>query len=161
MGVNHARACFLYAMKCPYCTNQDTEVVETRENEDLTTTRRRRECIKCGKRFTTYERIESVPIIVIKKDGRKEQFSRDKLKNGILKACEKTTVGIEDIVRIVDDVERELRGLDSVEVESKKIGGLAALKLKKLDKIAYIRFASVFRRFVDVEDFEKELQKLI
>lgn len=158
----HATACFLCAkMKCPYCTNQDTEVIETRDNEDLSTTRRRRECIKCGKRFTTYERIESVPIIVIKKDTRKEQFSREKLEKGILKACEKTTVGIEDIEKVVDDVERELRGLDSVEVESKKIGQLAALKLKKLDKIAYIRFASVFRRFVDVEDFERELSKLI
>lgn len=148
-------------MKCPYCTNQDTEVIETRDNDELTTTRRRRECVKCGKRFTTYERIETVPIIVIKKDNKKEQFSRDKLKNGIFKACEKTTVGIDDIDKIVDDVERELRGLESTEVESKKIGQLAALKLKKLDKIAYIRFASVFRRFVDLEDFERELTKLI
>ncbi len=148
-------------MKCPYCNNQDTEVVETRDSEDFSTTRRRRECIKCGKRFTTYERVESVPIIVMKKDGKKEQFSRDKLKVGILKACEKTTVGIEDIDKIVDEVERELRSLDSVEVESKKIGQLAANKLKKLDKLAYIRFASVFRRFVDVEDFERELQKLV
>ena len=148
-------------MRCPYCTNQDTEVIETRDNDDLTKTRRRRECVKCGKRFTTYERIETVPIIVIKRDSKKEQFSRDKLEKGILKACEKTTVGIEDIEKLVDDVERELRGFDSVEVESKKIGQLAALKLKKLDKIAYIRFASVFRRFVDVEDFEKELAKLL
>ncbi|OGG14993.1 transcriptional regulator NrdR [Candidatus Gottesmanbacteria bacterium RIFCSPHIGHO2_01_FULL_39_10] len=148
-------------MKCPYCTSQDTEVIETRDNDDFTTTRRRRECVKCAKRFTTYERIESVPIIVIKKEGRKEQFSRDKLKSGILKACEKTTVGIENINSIIDDVERELRSLDSVEVESKKIGQMAALKLKKLDKVAYIRFASVFRRFVDVEDFEKELNKLL
>ena len=148
-------------MKCPYCENQDTEVVETRDNEDLSTTRRRRECIKCGKRFTTYERIESVPIIVMKKEGRKEQFSRDKLKNGIFKASEKTSVGISEIERIVDEVERELRGMDTVEVESKKIGQMAASKLKKIDKIAYIRFASVFRRFLDVEDFKKELYKLI
>lgn len=148
-------------MKCPYCENLDTEVVETRDNEDLSTTRRRRECIKCGKRFTTYERIETVPIIVMKKDGRKEQFARDKLKNGILKACEKTTVGIEEIEKIVDEVERELRGMDSVEVDSKKIGQITATKLKKIDKIAYIRFASVFRRFLDVEDFKKELYKLI
>lgn len=148
-------------MKCPYCENQDTEVVETRDNDDLSTTRRRRECIKCGKRFTTYERIESVPIIVIKKDSRKEQFLRDKLKNGIIRACEKTTVGIEEVEKIVDEVERELRGMDSVEVESKKIGQMAANKLKHVDKIAYIRFASVFRRFVDVDDFKKELYKLI
>ena len=148
-------------MKCPYCDNQDTEVVETRESEDLSKTRRRRECIKCSKRFTTYERIESVPLIVMKKDGRKEQFDRDKLRHGMLKACEKTVLGIEDIESIADEVEKELRGLDSVEIDSKKIGQMCANKLKKLDKVAYIRFASVFRRFVDVEDFEKELHKLL
>lgn len=148
-------------MKCPYCENIDTEVIETRDSEDLGTTRRRRECNKCVKRFTTYERVESVPIIVIKKDNRKEQFVREKLKSGVLKACEKTVVGFEDIEKIIDEVEKELRGLDGVEVESKKLGQMVATRLKKLDKIAYIRFASVFRRFVDVEDFEKELQKLI
>lgn len=100
-------------------------------------------------------------MIVIKKDGRKEQFDRDKLKMGILKACEKTMVGIEEIEKIIDEVDRELRGLDSVEIDSKKIGQMVANRLKKIDKIAYIRFASVFRRFVDVEDFEKELHKLL
>jgi transcriptional repressor NrdR len=148
-------------MKCPYCNHLDSEVVETRDSEDLTTTRRRRECGKCRKRFTTYERIENVPLIVVKKDGRKEQFYRDKLKHGILKACEKTRVGLEDIETIVEAVERELKGFDTVEIESKKIGQLVATRLKKIDKLAYIRFASVFRRFVDVEDFEKELQKLL
>lgn len=148
-------------MKCPYCNHTDTEVIETRESEDIQTTRRRRECTKCTKRFTTYERIESIPIIVIKKDSRKEQFDRNKLQQGILKACEKTMVGIEDIKKIVDEVERELKSMESVEVESKKIGQLVANRLKKIDKIAYIRFASVFRRFVDVEDFEKELHKLL
>jgi len=148
-------------MKCPYCNHTDTEVVETRDSEDLGTTRRRRECSKCEKRFTTYERIENVPLIVIKKDGRKEQFSRDKLKLGVLKACEKTVVGFEEIEKIADEIERELRNMDGVEIESKKIGQMAATRLKKIDKVAYIRFASVFRRFVDVEDFEKELQKLL
>lgn len=148
-------------MKCPYCDHPDTEVVETRDSEDLGTTRRRRECSKCTKRFTTYERVASVTLIVIKKDGRKEQFDRDKLRRGILKASEKTIVGITDIERIVDEVEKELRGFDTVEVESKKIGQMVATRLKKIDKIAYIRFASVFRRFVDLEDFEKELQKLL
>lgn len=148
-------------MKCPFCNNNDTEVVETRDNEDLETIRRRRECPKCTKRFTTYERIERVPLIVMKKDGRKEQFDRDKLKNGILKSCEKTVVGISEIDSIAEEVEKELRNLDGVEIDSKKIGQLVAQKLKKIDKIAYIRFASVFRRFVDVEDFEKELQKLL
>ena len=148
-------------MKCPFCNNNDTEVVETRDNEDLQTIRRRRECPKCNKRFTTYERIERVPLIVMKKDGRKEQFDRDKLKNGILKSCEKTVVGISEIDSIAEEFEKELRNLDGVEIDSKKIGQLVAQKLKKIDKIAYIRFASVFRRFVDVEDFEKQLQKLL
>lgn len=135
--------------------------METRDSEDLGTTRRRRECRQCTKRFTTYERVDSVPIIVIKKDGRKEQFDRMKLQHGILKACEKTVAGLEEIDQIVDEIERELRGLEGVEVESKRIGMMVATRLKKIDKIAYIRFASVFRRFVDVEDFEKELQKLL
>ncbi len=148
-------------MKCPYCGSRDTEVVETRDSEDLETIRRRRSCTKCEKRFTTYERVENVNLVVIKKDGRREQFSRDKLKNGILRSCEKTTVTVDDVERIVIEVERELRGGDSVEVESKKIGQLVATRLKKLDKIAYIRFSSVFKRFVDIEDFEKEVKKLI
>ncbi|OGH33907.1 MAG: transcriptional regulator NrdR [Candidatus Levybacteria bacterium RIFCSPHIGHO2_02_FULL_42_12] len=148
-------------MKCPYCDSRDTEVVETRDSEDSETIRRRRSCLKCEKRFTTYERIENILLIVIKKDGRREQFDRDKLKTGLLKASEKTTVSLDAIEKLVAEVERELRGADSVELDSKKVGQLAASKLKKLDKVAYIRFSSVFRRFVDVEDFEKEVQKLI
>ena len=148
-------------MRCPYCGSRETEVVETRDSEDLETIRRRRACLKCEKRFTTYERVENANLIVIKKDGKREQFNRDKLKNGIFRACEKTTVSIEQIDKIVTEIERELRGGETVEVESKKIGQLIANKLKKIDKVAYIRFASVFKRFVDVEDFEKEVQKLI
>ena len=148
-------------MKCPYCGSKDSEVVETRDSEDLETIRRRRACLKCQKRFTTYERVENVHLVVIKKDGRREQFNRDKLRSGILRSCEKTRVSLEDIERIVTEVERELRGADSVEVESKKIGQMIALRLKKIDKVAYIRFSSVFRRFVDVEDFEKEVRRLI
>ena len=148
-------------MKCPYCDSRDTEVVETRDSEDSETIRRRRSCLKCEKRFTTYERIENILLIVIKKDGRREQFDRDKLKTGLLKASEKTTVSLDAIEKLVAEVERELRGADSVELDSKKVGQLAASKLKKLDKVAYIRFSSVFRRFVDVEEFEKEVQKLI
>lgn len=148
-------------MKCPYCGSKETEVVETRDSEDLETIRRRRACLQCEKRFTTYERIENVNLVVIKKDGKREQFNRDKLKVGILKACEKTKVPMDKIENIVTDIERELRGADSVEVESKKIGQMVANKLKKLDKIAYIRFASVFKRFVDVEDFEREVKRLI
>ena len=148
-------------MKCPYCGSKDTEVVETRDSEDLETIRRRRECLSCRKRFTTYERIENVNLIVIKKDGRREQFDRDKLKRGIIRSCEKTKVSMEDIERIVTEIERELRGETGVEVESKKIGQMVSTRLKKIDKVAYIRFSSVFRRFVDVEDFEKELKRLI
>lgn len=148
-------------MKCPYCASSETEVIETRDSEDLETIRRRRACLKCEKRFTTYERIETVNLTVIKKDGKREQFDRDKLKNGILRACEKTRVPVEKIEKIVSEVERELRGAESVEVESKKIGQMVANKLKKIDKVAYIRFSSVFRRFVDVEDFEKEVKRLI
>lgn len=148
-------------MKCPYCGSGETEVVETRASEDVDTIRRRRECIGCKKRFTTYERIENVNLVVIKKDGKREQFDRDKLKSGIIRSCEKTKVSMEAIEKIVTEVERELRGGDSVEVESKKIGQMVAVKLKKIDKVAYIRFSSVFKRFVDVEDFEKEVKRLI
>ena len=152
---------FEFFMKCPYCGSKDTEVVETRDSEDLETIRRRRECLSCRKRFTTYERIENVNLIVIKKDGRREQFNRDKLKNGIIRSCEKTKVSLETIEKIVTEIERELRGADSVEIDSKKIGQMVAARLKSLDKVAYIRFSSVFKRFVDVEDFEKEVKRLI
>ena len=148
-------------MRCPYCGSRETEVVETRDSEDLETIRRRRACLTCEKRFTTYERVENVNLIVIKKDGKREQFNRDKLRSGILRACEKTTVPVEIIDKIVAEVERELRGGETVEIESKKIGQIIANKLKKIDKVAYIRFASVFKRFVDVEDFEKEVKRLI
>ena len=148
-------------MKCPYCQHSDTEVIETRDSEDLTVTRRRRGCPKCEKRFTTYERVETVPLTVIKKDERRETFDREKLRRGIWRASGKTKIKAEDIDRIVDEVERELIGGDTTEVESKHIGEMVAKRLKRLDKIAYIRFASVFRRFVDVEDFEKEIKKLL
>lgn len=147
-------------MHCPYCRNSETEVVETRLG-DRDVIRRRRLCSSCGKRFTTYERIENVTLIVKKQDGTREQFDREKLKKGIIKGCEKTNVSFEEIDRIVGEIELELRGGDSVEVDSKKIGQMVAQKLKKIDKVAYIRFASVFKRFVDLEDFEKELKKLI
>ncbi len=148
-------------MKCPYCSNNDTEVIETRDSEDLAVTRRRRGCGKCAKRFTTYERIETVPLTVSKKDHRREPFDRGKLERGIWRASGKTTLKSEDIRRIVDEVERELIGGDATEVTSKRIGELVARRLKKLDKLAYIRFASVFKQFVELEDFEGELKKLL
>jgi len=148
-------------MKCPICYFEDTKVIDSRVASDGLSIRRRRECVTCGKRFTTYERIENVNLIVIKKDGKREQFNRDKLKSGIIRSCEKTKVSLEDIEKIVTEIERELRTADSVEVESKKIGQMVATRLKTMDKVAYIRFSSVFRRFVDVEDFEKEVKRLI
>lgn len=148
-------------MKCPYCQAIDTEVTETRDNESGDVTRRRRECLKCEKRFTTYERVESIGLTVIKRDGRREAFQREKLLTGILKAGEKTKVPREEIEKIVDEVERELRAGETLEIESKKIGQMAAKRLKELDQVAYIRFASVFRHFVDAEDFVQEIQKLV
>ncbi|MBI4100773.1 transcriptional repressor NrdR [Candidatus Microgenomates bacterium] len=148
-------------MKCPYCHHSQSEVMETRDSEDLTAIRRRRECIKCQKRFTTYERVESAPLIVIKKDGRREQFSRDKLEMGVIKAAEKTMTAMEDVKKLVDEVERELRNLQGIEISSKNIGQLVMRKLKLINKIAYIRFASVYRKFDDLEDFEKEVKKLL
>ncbi|MEK7577384.1 MAG: transcriptional regulator NrdR [Patescibacteria group bacterium] len=148
-------------MKCPYCGFTDTDVIETRDSEDLAVTRRRRSCDKCAKRFTTYERIEATPLTVMKRDQRREPFDRDKLARGIWRASGKTKLKADDVRRIVDEVERDLIGGNTTEASSKKIGELVAKRLKKIDKIAYIRFASVLRHFVELEDFQGELQKLI
>jgi transcriptional repressor NrdR len=146
-------------MHCPYCGSRESEVVETRESIDMDTIRRRRSCLSCAKRFTTYERVEHVQLIVIKKDGKREQFAREKLKAGILKACEKTVIPADTIEKIVHEIGRELRTMGLLEVKSELIGEMVAVRLKKLDKVAYIRFASVFKRFLDVEDFEKEMKQ--
>lgn len=148
-------------MHCPYCHSKDTEVSETRVSDDGSNIRRRRLCSGCKKRFTTYERIENITLVVKKKDARSERFSRDKLRGGILKSVEKTTVSLAQVNQIVDEVEREILSADSVEIDSKTIGRLVAARLKKMDKIAYIRFASVFQHFVDIEDFEREVKKLL
>lgn len=148
-------------MFCIFCQHQDTEVIETRTSDDGTNVRRRRSCPKCDKRFTTYERLELSPIIVIKRDGTRERFDREKLKRGLFKSCEKTIVTVEKIDKIINEVERELKEKDTAEIESKVVGNLAAKRLKKIDKVAYIRFSSVFKRFVDLDDFEEELKKII
>lgn len=148
-------------MKCLFCQNTNTEVMETRVLEDNTAIRRRRECTKCKKRFTTYERLEDLPILVIKRDSRRERFDRKKLMHGIYKAVGKTTVTAEQVENIVNQVEGEITNEGKTEIESKEMGEKVAKYLKNIDKIAYIRFASVFRRFVDVEEFEKELKKLL
>jgi transcriptional repressor NrdR len=146
-------------MKCPFCAHADTNVIETRETgED--STRRRRECPSCDRRFTTYERVELKPLRVIKKDGSRALFDRMKVKQGFIRACEKRPISDQQIEEAVQDIEQRLRGGDSDEIPSKIIGDLVMRKLKKLDKVAYIRFASVYREFEDVESFEKELKTL-
>ena len=147
-------------MHCPYCGSKETEVVETRDSGELDCIRRRRACMECTKRFTTYERVQDLHFLVIKRDGRREQFNREKLRVGVMKSCEKTVIPMVTIEQIVTQVEQELRSAGSIEVESKLIGELVATKLKAIDKVAYIRFSSVFKRFVDVEDFEKEVKTL-
>ena len=147
-------------MKCPYCNYEETQVIDTRETENLEATRRRRGCLKCSKRFTTYERLEEADIVVVKKDGRRERFERQKVLNGIIKACEKRAISLDKIEKIVDEVESDLRKRDSVEVESRIVGELVMKKLKTLDKVAYIRFASVYREFEDLDRFEEELERL-
>ncbi len=146
-------------MRCPFCSSENTSVLETRES-DLGT-RRRRECLDCKKRFTTYEKVEYAPIMVIKKDGRREGFSKEKLRNGIIKACEKRQVSTEQIARVVDEIESKIADSGNSEITSKKIGEIVMSKLKKLDKVAFIRFASVYREFEDITEFEDELKKLI
>jgi len=147
-------------MRCPYCNFGETKVMETREAEDSDVTRRRRQCLKCKKRFTTYERVEIVELRVVKKNGDIERFDRNKVLNGILKACEKRPVKIDKAEKIVDEVESELRKKDGVEIPTTTIGELIMEKLKDLDHVAYIRFASVYREFKDIKGFEKELKKI-
>lgn len=146
-------------MNCPYCMNEELKVLDKRDADDKSI-RRRRECLKCGKRFTTYERVESADLIVVKKGGGHERFDRDKLKGGILKACEKRPITNERIEKILDGIETELRNEDRVEIPSKRIGQLVMRRLKRIDKVAYMRFASVYREFADLESFENELKKL-
>lgn len=148
-------------MKCPYCQHEVTAVLDSRETEDQAAIRRRRECEKCKKRFTTYERTDLADLIVIKKDDRREPFSREKLLKGLVIACGKLPISREQIETLADEVETELRGMEGIEVRSSKIGSIVMRKLKKIDKVAYIRFASVYRSFEDLEEFREELDKLI
>ncbi len=147
-------------MNCPFC-GLETKVLDKRETADGKTTRRRRQCLKCAKRFTTYERMEMGDLSVIKKDGRRELFDRTKVERGVLRACEKRPVSREAIDTLVDEVENEVRSKGVAEISSKLIGDIVMKKLKKLDKIAYIRFASVYRDFTDLQSFQQELKKLV
>lgn len=148
-------------MKCPYCENPETKVIDSRPTEDGHAIRRRRGCENCGKRFTTYEKVEEAIIMIIKKDGRREVFDKNKVASGIIKACEKRPVPMAEIERMTDDIERGLNNLMEKEVKSEFIGELVMDELKKVDEVAYVRFASVYRQFTDVNTFIKEIEKLV
>lgn len=147
-------------MKCPFCAHADDKVVDSRTIKDGNLIRRRRECLECTKRFTTYERIEEIPLMVVKNDGRREPFDRSKTVIGILKACEKRPVGVEDIEDMVDRVEKNISNSVEKEVSSEKIGALVMEELKNTDEIAYVRFASVYRQFKDINEFMDVLKTL-
>lgn len=148
-------------MKCPYCDFYESKVVDTRPTDEGQAIRRRRECIQCGKRFTTYEKIEEIPIVVVKKDGNRQTYDRNKLLNGVLKACEKRPVSIDTIEDVVDDIEKNLYNSMEREITSTDIGEMVMNALKDIDEVAYVRFASVYRQFKDVNSFMKELKHLL
>ncbi|MFP4112263.1 MAG: transcriptional regulator NrdR [Candidatus Woesearchaeota archaeon] len=149
-------------MRCPYCAYEESKVIDKRETgENQEITRRRRECLKCNRRFTTYETVEDTNIMIVKKDGRRESFDRNKLLSGIKRACEKRPVSTEDIEKMMAEIESELRGRNSSEIPSSVVGEIVMKKLEETDKIAYIRFASVYREFTDLKSFSEELTKLL
>ena len=148
-------------MKCPFCGFEESKVIDSRPTDESQRIRRRRECLECGKRFTTYEVIESLPIIVIKKDKSRETFNRNKLMTGLLRACEKRPVSIDTLDNIIDEIEVIIQNSLDREVSSEKIGELVMEKLKKVDEVAYVRFASVYRQFKDINTFMAELNNLL
>ncbi len=148
-------------MKCPFCSSDEDKVIDSRSSNEGKSVRRRRECLKCDKRFTTYEYVEEIPLMVIKKDGRWEAFDRNKIISGIMKGCEKRPVSVEKIEGIVDKVEKELQKSFDKEVKAEVIGELVMDLLHKVDEVAYVRFASVYRQFKDINQFMKELKDLL
>ena len=148
-------------MKCPYCGHSEDKVVDSRSSTENDATRRRRECLKCQRRFTTYEHIEDIPLMVIKKNGQREPFDRNKLMSGILKACEKRPVSVNKIENLIDNIERALQRKHDKEVRSSHIGEMVVKKLHEIDEVAYVRFASVYREFKDVTEFMKELKFML
>ncbi len=148
-------------MKCPFCSHIDDKVVDSREGRDGELIRRRRECLKCGRRFTTYERIDEIPYMVVKKDGRRERFDRQKILQGLLKACEKRPVATPKLEALVEEVERYVQDSPDRERTTTEVGNLLMTRLKKLDKVAYVRFASVYSDFKDVKEFMTELKGLL
>lgn len=147
-------------MKCPFCAHFDDKVVDSRTIKDGELIRRRRECLSCTKRFTTYERIEEIPLMVVKKDGRREAFDRSKIVIGVLKACEKRPIGVEEIEDVVDRIEKGINSSAEKEVSASKIGAMIMEELKELDEVAYVRFASVYRQFKDINEFMDVLKTL-
>lgn len=148
-------------MTCPFCTHREDKVIDSRESKEADVVRRRRECLSCGRRFTTYERIDEIPYMVIKKGGRREKFERQKVLNGLLKACEKRPISVTKLAEIVDAVENKLSDNADREITTTAIGEMVADRLQSLDKVAYVRFASVYRDFQDVDAFLGELQALV
>lgn len=148
-------------MKCPYCNNPDTRVIDSRPAEDGTSIRRRRSCDECGKRFTTYEKIETIPLIIIKKDNNREQYDRSKIEAGVLRACYKRPVSAAEIQKTINMIETDIFNREEKEIESKVIGNIVMEHLKDLDAVAYVRFASVYREFKDVNTFMDELKKIL
>ena len=147
-------------MKCPFCAAPDSRVVDSRTTDDGNSIRRRRECTVCGKRFTTYEAVEKVPLMVIKNDGRRAVFDKEKLLKGIIRSCYKRDIPAEKIIKLSDEIEKELRNMMRHEISSKTIGEVVMKYLKTFDKVAYIRFASVYRKFSDIDNFKQELENL-
>ena len=147
-------------MRCPFCKQPDSRVIDSRAADEGTTIRRRRECSKCGRRFTTYEVVERLPLMVVKRDNRREPFSRDKLLTGIIRSCDKRDISMEQITNFVAEIEHEIRNRTEPEVPSEKIGEIVMERLKDFDEVAYIRFASVYRKFDDITNFIEELETL-
>jgi hypothetical protein len=147
-------------MKCPFCKKPDSRVIDSRAADDGATIRRRRECGECGRRFTTYEVVEKLPLMVVKRDNRREPFSRDKLLTGIIRSCDKRDISMEQITNFVAEIERDIRNRMEPEVPSEKIGEIVMERLKDFDEVAYIRFASVYRKFDDITNFIEELETL-
>ena len=148
-------------MKCPYCNQDNTRVVDSRPADDNSSIRRRRLCDECGKRFTTYEKVETIPLIVIKKDRNREQYNRSKIEDGVLRACYKRPIPVQRINQLIDEIEVELFNSEDREIESSALGEMVMDKLKELDAVAYVRFASVYREFKDVNTFMDELKKML
>lgn len=148
-------------MKCPFCSHPDTRVIDSRPADENNSIRRRRVCDECGKRFTTYEKVETIPLIIIKKDKNREQYDRAKIEAGVLRACHKRPIGADQITSLVDEVETEIFSMEEKEIASDVIGELVMNKLKAIDEVAYIRFASVYREFKDVNTFMDELKQVL